>query len=84
MHPAYQHVIGMGSLALPFILAELEREPDHWFWALKAITGEDPVAEEQRGDVLGMTKTWLEWANLHRKQLTAKWADAFASDCLNG
>ncbi len=25
-HPAYQHIIGMGSLALPFIFAEMERE----------------------------------------------------------
>src|ERR1700687_4065288 len=43
MHPAYQQIIGMGREALPFLLAELRRKPDHWFWALKAITGEDPV-----------------------------------------
>ena len=36
-HPAYQQIIGMGKDVLPLILAELRREPDHWFWALQAI-----------------------------------------------
>src|SRR5580765_8141568 len=40
-HPAYQQIIGMGLSALPMIFAELEKNPDDWFWALKAITGAD-------------------------------------------
>ena len=44
MHPAYQQIIGLGEPALPLIFGELRREPDHWFWALGAITGENPVA----------------------------------------
>lgn len=32
----YQQIIGMGRPVLPLILAELERETDHWFWALEA------------------------------------------------
>jgi len=39
MHPAYQQIIGFGSSALPFLFKELDQYPDHWFWALKAITG---------------------------------------------
>ena len=35
---SYQQIIGMGPAVVPLILAELEREPDHWFWALEAIT----------------------------------------------
>ena len=35
MHPAYQRIIGMGPKALPWILRELEKQNDHWFWALK-------------------------------------------------
>ena len=31
-------VRSMGPTAIPWLLAELEREPDHWFWALKSIT----------------------------------------------
>mgnify|MGYP001577891552 CR=1 FL=1 len=62
MHPAYQHIIGMGKGVLPLIFSELERQPDYWFWALKAITGYDPVKPHQRGNIPEMTKMWLKWA----------------------
>ena len=62
LHPAYQQIVGMGPNALPFIFAELERKPDHWFWALRAITGEDPVSSEHRGNVSRMARDWLHWA----------------------
>ncbi|MCS6976086.1 MAG: hypothetical protein NZM31_03620 [Gemmatales bacterium] len=65
MHPAYQQIIGMGREALPLIFEELRREPDHWFWALRAITGEDPVAPEDRGKLSAMTAAWLRWAEEH-------------------
>ena len=61
-HPAYQQIIGMGETAVPFILRELERKPDLWFWALKAITGEDPVPKQNQGRVREMAKDWLLWA----------------------
>jgi hypothetical protein len=64
--PAYQSIIGMGELALPFIFAQLRSEgdePDQWFWALKAITGADPVPLEDRGNYPRMSAAWLEWAN---------------------
>ncbi|MFY9821612.1 MAG: hypothetical protein WAM82_09520 [Thermoanaerobaculia bacterium] len=64
MHPAYQRIIGMGPAALPLILRELAREPDHWFWALQAITGEDPVPPAARGNLSKMTDAWLRWASL--------------------
>jgi len=63
--PAYQGIIGMGEAAVPLILAQLESEgdePDQWFWALKAITGADPVRDEDRGDFLKMAQTWIGWA----------------------
>ena len=31
----------MGKQALPLIFEELRRKPNHWFWALNAITGQD-------------------------------------------
>ncbi len=65
LHPAYQQIIGMGKEALPLILAELKREEDHWLWALKSITGEDPVPEADRGSVPKMTGAWLQWAQKH-------------------
>ncbi len=62
LHPAYQQIIGMGRAAIPLILEELQREPDHWFWAVTAITGEDPVSPIARGHVPAMTDAWLTWA----------------------
>lgn len=62
LHPAYQRIIGMGKDAVKFIIDELRREPDHWFWALQAITGEDPVADGDQGKIDRMTSSWLNWA----------------------
>ena len=59
MHPAYQRIIGMGPAALPLILKEMARETDHWFWALHAITGENPIPEEDAGYMDRMTQAWL-------------------------
>ncbi len=60
-HPAYEKIIGMGPKAVPLLLRELERDPDHWFWALKAITGEDPVPVGSRGKLREMCEAWLAW-----------------------
>lgn len=57
----YQNIIGMGEAAVPLILEELRREPDHWFWALEAITLESPVPEEAAGKVEEMAKAWVDW-----------------------
>jgi 2-succinyl-5-enolpyruvyl-6-hydroxy-3-cyclohexene-1-carboxylate synthase len=57
----YQRIIGMGQPAVPLILEELRREPDHWFWALEMITGENPVPPEAAGQVNRMTEAWLQW-----------------------
>ena len=62
-HPAYQEIIGMGPIAIPLILKALKVETDHWFWALKSITGEDPVKENDRGDLEKMKQAWLDWGS---------------------
>ena len=59
----YQQIIGMGPAVVPLILTELHREPDHWFWALQAITGHDPIESSDWGDLCRMTDAWLEWAD---------------------
>jgi ribosome-associated toxin RatA of RatAB toxin-antitoxin module len=61
MHPAYQKIIGMGAQAVPFILADLQRGVDHWFWALRSITRENPVPSESRGKMQEMANAWLDW-----------------------
>lgn len=58
---SYQHIIGMGDQAIPLILEELRKEPDFWFWALEAITLEDPVLPAAAGKVEEMAKAWVEW-----------------------
>jgi len=65
LHQAYQEIIAMGSRAIPLILNRLEKEPDFWFWALRSLTGANPVTEEIRGDVIAMTKAWLDWGRKH-------------------
>lgn len=60
--PPYQEIIGMGATALPFIFEELKAQPEHWFWALRAITGIDPVASEHVGRIDKMTEAWIMWA----------------------
>ena len=59
--PAYRAIIAMGSAAVPLILRELRREPDHWFVALQQMTGEDPVPDDARGDLDRMAEAWLNW-----------------------
>ena len=61
MHPAYLQIIGMGKDAVPLILSELKQHGGHWFWALRAITGANPVADEYRGQMDKMTEAWLKW-----------------------
>lgn len=65
VHPAYQQIIGLGMAAVPLLLRELQERPDHWFWALKSITGQDPVPVEDRGRMDRMTEHWLAWGQEH-------------------
>ena len=58
---AYQQIIGLGAPAIPLLLRELEREPDHWFWALKVLTGVNPVPQKSRGNIEEMAKHWVAW-----------------------
>ena len=71
MHPAYQRIIGMGERAVPLILQELEERPDHWFRALQAITGENPIPSEAAGNLRHMAEAWLNWGR--EKGVVAKY-----------
>jgi hypothetical protein len=59
--PAYRAIIDLGQPAVPLLLAELRRSVDHWFSALHAITGADPVPPEARGKMKLMAAAWLRW-----------------------
>ena len=61
----YLKIIEIGPEVLPFIFNELSSKPGHWFHALNAITGENPVKPEHRGNLKLMTRDWLAWAKKH-------------------
>lgn len=61
MNHAYQRIIGMGMKVVPFILKDLLNQPDHWFWALSAITGDNPVNPEDAGNIEKMRDAWLDY-----------------------
>ena len=66
--PSYLRIIGMGEKVVPLILNQLEEEgdePDFWFWALEAITGENPVPDSDLGDIRAMARAWLDWGTKH-------------------
>jgi hypothetical protein len=65
MHPAYQQIIGMGSPAIPFIINKMESGGGRWFWALKAITRNDPIPAEKRGETKEMVRIWKEWLQVN-------------------
>jgi hypothetical protein len=40
----------------------MQKQSGHWFWALVAITGENPVPLAVQGHVTAMTDAWLKWS----------------------
>jgi hypothetical protein len=63
MIPSYQRIIGLGSGVIPLILKELERQPDHWFYALEMLTAENenPVSDRDAGNIKKMAAAWVRW-----------------------
>ena len=64
--PNYLSIVGMGPTAIPYILSQLRKEtktgePDHWFAALWAIAGENPVLPEHQGKIFEMANDWIRW-----------------------
>ena len=63
LHKSYQEIIGLGRDVLPLILKKLSIESNHWFWALRAISGEDPVPACEVGKLDAMRDAWLKWGH---------------------
>jgi hypothetical protein len=61
IHPAHQEIIGMGESAVQLILHDLGDTHDDWFWALTAITGHNPIPDEDAGNINKMVEAWLRW-----------------------
>lgn len=58
-HPAYQRIIALGPAVVPVILRELAERSGHWFWALNALTGEDPARSCET--IPEAREAWLRW-----------------------
>lgn len=62
-HPDYKAIVKLGEPVVPYLLRDLEGgQPEHWFAALRIITGANPVPDEHCGRVVLMAKDWLDWA----------------------
>lgn len=64
-HPSYRAIIELGPPVVPRLLRELERRPNHWFAALRSLTGADPVAPDDRGRLDIMAPAWIGWSKEH-------------------
>ena len=62
MNRHYQAIIGMGSTVVPFLIRDLQTHRRDWFWALSAITQENPIDRADAGRVDAMTLAWVRWA----------------------
>ena len=63
-HPSYLRIIGLAKESKNYeierlLLRELESDPDQWFAALSAVTGEDPVKPDHDYDEA--VTAWLDW-----------------------
>ena len=61
LNKAYQRIIGLGPTVIPLILKDLKNYGGLWFWALSALTGENPVKQVDAGRIRKMRETWLAW-----------------------
>jgi hypothetical protein len=67
-HPAYREIIDLGTAVVPFLLRDLEDTGRHWYEALHAITGAQPVSEADAGKIGRMKEAWLHWGREHGYQ----------------
>jgi hypothetical protein len=67
MHESYQSIIAMGPEVVPILLRDLQKTRRHWFWALRHLTGIDPVPAKDKGNLDRMIAAWLEWGQKERK-----------------
>jgi hypothetical protein len=62
-HKTYLQIINLGEKVIPFILLKLQDNPQHLFYALYQITGENPVPLTHAGNLKLMTADWLNWGH---------------------
>jgi hypothetical protein len=61
MHKKYQQIIGLGPQAVPFMMQDIADGKGNWYWAIAAITREDPIRPEDAGDMAKIRMAWIAW-----------------------
>ncbi len=64
-HSAYQEIIDIGKPVLPFIFEDMQENGGWWYPALRAITGDNPVPKDARGNRTLNDEAWLRWGRDH-------------------
>ncbi len=64
-HSSYQSILALKEDVVPLILREMQERPDCWFEALKALTGENPVAPNSSFEQA--THSWIAWGQRNNK-----------------
>jgi hypothetical protein len=57
----YKSIIAMGWDAVPCIINQLYKKPDHLFDALESITGISAIKPDHIGFLRKMTDDWIAW-----------------------
>lgn len=68
LHPAYQRIIGLGHPAVPLVVNELVSSGGDWFWALRFMTGAEPVQPTSWGNFDAMRDAWVAWWAAHQAE----------------
>jgi hypothetical protein len=59
---ALRSIISLGPSVVPFILKDLRDSPKHWFYALRSLTGANPIKKSDAGNLVKMQAAWFNWA----------------------
>ena len=64
----YQKIIALGKEPIPLILEDWKTTNNHWFHALYAIIGENPIKSEHRGRIKLMKKDWIDFIEMAKEK----------------
>jgi len=68
INDSYLEIIAMGKDVIPFLLKDMQKPTGtaHWHTALKALTKEDPVLDEDLNKPKKIKQAWIEWG-IHKR-----------------
>lgn len=58
----YQKIIEMGYNVVPYLLEDLKKNKNDWFFALEKIIKKNPIKKDNAGNFNAMIEDWMEWA----------------------